>query len=165
MLTCQHPPAYRAELSPHPPPAPASIPSLTLQIQSSAGNFLSLGTSCSSSLFAQLCLTLCDPMDCSLPGSSVHGISQARTLEWVAISFSRGSSHPGNKTTPLASPELAGGFFTTPPPVKPLIMLVSSVQFSHSLMSDSLRPHEPQHARPPCPSSTPRVHPNPCPSS
>ena len=38
---------------------------------------------------AQLCLTLCDPVDCSLPGSSVHGISQARTLEWVAICFSR----------------------------------------------------------------------------
>ena len=43
---------------------------------------------------AQLCLTLCDPMDCSLPGSSVHGILQARILEWVAISFSRGSSRP-----------------------------------------------------------------------
>ena len=41
---------------------------------------------------AQSCLTLCDPMDCSLPGSSVHGIFQARVLEWVAISFSRGSS-------------------------------------------------------------------------
>ena len=41
---------------------------------------------------AQSCLTLCDPMDCSLPGSSVHGIFQARVLEWVVISFSRGSS-------------------------------------------------------------------------
>ena len=40
-------------------------------------------------LVAQSCLTLCDPMDCSLPGSSVHGISQARILKWVAISFSR----------------------------------------------------------------------------
>ena len=39
-------------------------------------------------LVTQLCLTLCDPMDCSLPGSSVHGILQARILEWVAISFS-----------------------------------------------------------------------------
>ena len=43
-------------------------------------------------LVAQLCLTLCDPIDCSLPGSSAHGILQARILEWVAISFSRGSS-------------------------------------------------------------------------
>ena len=40
-----------------------------------------------------------------------------------------------------------------------------SVQFSHSVVSDSLWPHEPQHTRPPCPSPTPRVHPNPCPSS
>ena len=40
----------------------------------------------------QLCLTLFDPMDCSPPGSSVHGILQARILEWVAIPFSRGSS-------------------------------------------------------------------------
>ena len=43
-------------------------------------------------LVAQLCLTLCDPMDCGLPGFYVHGIFQARVLEWVAISFSRGSS-------------------------------------------------------------------------
>ena len=42
---------------------------------------------------------------------------------------------------------------------------LSSIQFSHSVVSDSLRPHESQHARPPCPSSTPRVHSNSCPSS
>ena len=46
------------------------------------------------SLVSQSCLTLCNPMDCSPPGSSVHGISQTRTLEWVVISFSRGSSQP-----------------------------------------------------------------------
>ena len=45
-------------------------------------------------LVAQLCLTLFHPMDCSMPGSSVHGISQAEILEWVAIPFSRGSSQP-----------------------------------------------------------------------
>ena len=45
-------------------------------------------------LVTQLCLTLCDPMDCSLQGCSVHGISQARILEWVAILSSRGSSLP-----------------------------------------------------------------------
>ena len=46
---------------------------------------------------AQSCPTLCDPVDCSLPDSSVHWILQARILEWVAISFSRGSSwqNPG----------------------------------------------------------------------
>ena len=42
--------------------------------------------------FVLLCPTLCDPMDCSTPGTSVHGISQARIPEWVAISSSRGSS-------------------------------------------------------------------------
>ena len=46
----------------------------------------------------QSCPTLCDPMDCSLPGSSVHGIFQARVLEWVAISSSRGSSQPRDRT-------------------------------------------------------------------
>ena len=48
----------------------------------------------SESEVAQSCPTLCDPMDCSLPGSSVHGIFQATVLEWIAISFSRGSSQP-----------------------------------------------------------------------
>ena len=45
-------------------------------------------------LVAQSCLILCNPMDCNLPGSSVHGILQARILEWVMIPFSRGSSQP-----------------------------------------------------------------------
>ena len=47
---------------------------------------------CSACVFTQLYLTLCDPMDCDLPGSSVHGISQAKILEWVAISSCRESS-------------------------------------------------------------------------
>ena len=46
---------------------------------------------------AQSCLTLCDPMDYSLPGSSVRGVFQARILEWVAIFFSRGSSLPSDQ--------------------------------------------------------------------
>ena len=54
-------------------------------------------------------------MDCSPPGSSVHGILQARTLEWVAIPFSRGSFRPRGQTHVF----LAGGFFTTEPPGKP----------------------------------------------
>ena len=61
----------------------------------------------SESEVTQSCLTLIDPMDCSLPGSSVHGIFQARVLEWGAIAF----------------------------------YMFSSVQFSHSVVSDSLRPH------------------------
>ena len=47
---------------------------------------------------AQSCPTLCDPMDCSLPGSSVHGIFQARVLEWIAFSFSSRSSRPRDGT-------------------------------------------------------------------
>ena len=47
---------------------------------------------------AQSFPTLCDPVDCSLPGSSVHGILQARILEWVAMSFSKGSSRPRDRT-------------------------------------------------------------------
>ena len=47
---------------------------------------------------AQSCPTLCDPVDCSPPGSSIHGILQARILEWVAISFSRGSFRPRDQT-------------------------------------------------------------------
>ena len=50
-------------------------------------------------LVTQSCLTLCDPMDCSPPGSSVHGISQAKILEWVAILFS--FSLPAEGLSPL----------------------------------------------------------------
>ena len=60
-------------------------------------------------LVTQLCLTLCDTMDCSPPGSSVHGIFQARILEWVAIPFSRGSSWPMDQTW---ISRIAGRFFT-----------------------------------------------------
>ena len=52
----------------------------------------------SESEVTQSCPTLCDPRDCSPPGSSVHGIFQARILEWAAISFSRGSSRPRDRT-------------------------------------------------------------------
>ena len=62
-------------------------------------------------------LTLCDPMDCSLPGSSVHGIFQARVLEWVAIAFSRGSSQL--RDWPCVSCT-EGRFFTNEPPKKPV---------------------------------------------
>ena len=51
-------------------------------------------------------------MNCSPPSSSVHGISQARILEWVAISFSRGLPNTEIKAASLESPALAGGFFT-----------------------------------------------------
>ena len=60
-------------------------------------------------LVAQSCLILCNPMDCSPPGSSVHGTLQVRVLEWVAISFSRGSCQPRDRTW---VPCIAGRFFT-----------------------------------------------------
>ena len=92
-------------------------------------------------LLLQQCPSLCNPMDYNPPGSFIHGILQAGILEWVAGPSSRGSSRPRDQTC------------------------ISSVQFSHSVVSNSLRPHESQHARPPCPSPTPGVHSDSCPSS
>ena len=69
-------------------------------------------------LFTRSCLTLWDPMDCSLPGFSVHRIFQAEYLEWVAMSYSRGASQPRDQTCISWSPALTGGFFTTVPPGK-----------------------------------------------
>ena len=92
-------------------------------------------------------------MDCSLPGFSVHGISQARILEWVAISSSRGCFlNPGIKPRSLALQAvscIAGGFFPTEQLREPITVCQSVSQFSRSVMSNSLRPYEPQHARPP----------------
>ena len=56
----------------------------------------------------QWCLTLCNPMNCSLPGSSVHRILQVRILEWVAVAFSRGPSQPRDRTQVSC---IAGRFF------------------------------------------------------
>ena len=61
----------------------------------------------------QSCPTLCDSMDRSPPGSSVHGILQARILEWVAMPAFRRSSQPRDQTHIFMSPALAGWFFTT----------------------------------------------------
>ena len=58
----------------------------------------------------QLCPTFCDPVDSSPPGSSVHGICQARILEWVAVPFSRGSSQPKDRTRVSC---IASGFSTS----------------------------------------------------
>ena len=88
---------------------------------------------CKHAQLLQSCPTLCNPMDCSLPGSSVHRILQVTILEWVAISH-------------------RCSFF-------------SWVEFSCSVLSNSLWPHGLQHARLPCPSPTPGVCSNSCPSS
>ena len=68
----------------------------------------------------QSCPTLCDPTDCSPLGSSVHGILQARILEWVALPSSWWSSWPRDQTCVSSSSCIVGGFFTTEPPGKPL---------------------------------------------
>ena len=117
-------------------------------------------------------------MDFSLPGSSVHGIFQARMLEWIALPSSRGSSWPGIEPNSM-SPAPVGEFFTTSTTWEVLGLCTemqltfvsdssvqfSSVQFSHSVVSDSLRPHGLQHARLPCPLPTPGVYSNSCPLS
>ena len=73
----------------------------------------------------QSCPALCDPMDNSLPGSSVHGILQARILEWVAVPSSRGSSWPRDQTHISSGSCTAGRFSTTEQPGEALM-------FSHS---------------------------------
>ena len=60
----------------------------------------------------QSCLTLCDPKDCSPPGSSVHGVLQARVLEWFAFSFSKGPSRLRDQTQVSCVSCIAGRFFT-----------------------------------------------------
>ena len=67
-------------------------------------------------LVAQSCLTLCNPTDCSLPGSCVHGILQARILEWVAMPSSRGSSRPRDRICTAYVPALADGSLPLAPP-------------------------------------------------
>ena len=84
---------------------PASLASPTL-----AGRFFTIAAAAAKLL--QSCLTLCDPMDCSLPGSSVHGILQARVLEWVAVPSSKGSSRRDGTQVSCTT----GGFLTTEPP-------------------------------------------------
>ena len=101
----------------------------------------------------QLCPTLCNLMECSPPGFSVHGIFQARILEWVAISFYKGSSWPRvwiwvscirNRILYL--------------------VVVAVVQLLFKLCL-TLRSHGQQHTRLPCPSLSPRVCSNSCPLS
>ena len=74
----------------------------------------------------QSCLTLCDAMDCSLSDSSLHGILQARTQEWVAMPSSRWSSRPRDPTRISCVSCIAGRSFATEPLGKPLSMQISS---------------------------------------
>ena len=71
-------------------------------------------------LVSKLCLTPCDPMDCSLQGSSAHGIFQARILEWIAISCSRGSSWSRDQTCVASITYIVGRFLPAEPLGKPI---------------------------------------------
>ena len=96
---------HTPEGSPTPRTQAASLQDKEKDGGTSGQNFISILCS----LFAQSCPILCDPMDCSPPGSSVHGILQARILKRVATLFSRGSSQPRDQTQVSCT---AGGFFT-----------------------------------------------------
>ena len=84
-------------------------------------------------LVAEACPTLCKPIDCRLPDSSVHGIFQARILEWVAIPFSRGSSRPRDQTqVSCISRQILYHVNSSPKS--------HQFQFSHSVISNSASP-------------------------
>ena len=83
-------------------------------------------------VYTQSCRTLCEPMDCRQPGSSVHGISQARILVWISISFSRGSSQPGMEPTSLTFPAWHVDSLPLAPPGKQVITaygLLQNIQY------------------------------------
>ena len=128
------------------------------------------------------------PWTVAPPGSSIHGIFQARILEWVSIWFSRGSSWSRDQAWVSC---IAGGIFTTEPVVVTLVNLFVQTKnkccfhslfnkwlslfmlplfcklrlqlFSCSVTFNSLQPHGLQHTRPPCPSPAPEVCPSSCP--
>ena len=91
------------------------------------------------------CPTLCDPMDCSPPDSSIQGIIQAGILEWVAMSSSRGSSPPRDQTHISHGSCTAGGFFTTESRGKvwKLILLPLPPQCLHVVITHSSPGHSP----------------------
>jgi len=104
---------------------------------------------------------LCDPMNCSLPGSSVHGIFQARILRSRFLGrLIRSSGSPRRRKGSGALEMEIGGlkFLRRRKGQTFFFLCIPSDQISGSVVSDSLRPHESQHARPPCPSPTPGVH-------
>ena len=86
----------------------------------------------------QLCPTLCDPLDYSLPGSSVHGILQARVLEWVSVP-SRGSSQSRDRTCIFCSSYIAGRFLTAEPLGKPHVYTFSPMNLNNFHLCSSLQ--------------------------
>ena len=102
---------------------------------------------------------LWDPVDCSPPGSSVHGILQARMLESVAMPFSNGCSQPRDRPLSLLHCKQIFYHLSHKRPLDNIFLLI----FSHQVISNSLRTHGLQHARPPWPSSSSRVCSSSCP--
>ena len=98
-------------------------PKLEVQVEEKFwnGGFFTFGVwgPCVPAQSLRSCVTLCDPRDCSPPGSSVHGILQARILQWVAMPSSRGSSWPRDWSHVSASPALQVDILPTEPPGKP----------------------------------------------
>ena len=91
-----------------------------------------LRLSCVQSKSLQSCPTLCNPMDCSLPGSSVHGILQARILEWVAVPSSRGSSGPRDRTCiSYTYLHWQVGSLPLAPPGKPEMIIFTAIYYLH----------------------------------
>ena len=102
------------------PPRPHGLqPSGLLHPWDFPGKSTGVGCHCLLRLVAQSCPTLCNSMGCSPPNSSVHGISQVRILEGVAISFSRGSSWPRDRTCKSPTRDLQPDSFSSEPPGKP----------------------------------------------
>ena len=90
-------------------------------------------------LSLQLCLTLCDPMDHSPPGFCVHGMFQARILEWIAISAFRGYSQPRDETYVSYISCTAGRFFTTESPGKPMLFTMIMKIFHMAFLCRQIR--------------------------
>ena len=117
--------------------------------------------SCMCAKSLQLCQIMCDPLDCSPPGSSVYGISRQEHWSGLPCHPPGDCPSPGIEPASLMSRALTGRFLTP----SSTWSWIQSIQFSRSVVSDSLRCHELQHSRPPCPSPTPEVYSNSCPLS
>ena len=120
----------------------------------------------SESEVAQSCPTLPDPMDCSPPGSSVHGIFQARALEWGAVAFSDVHIWPLFFGLP-SHLDHHRALSRAPCAIEWVLIRFSLVPQSCLTLGDpdSLQPQKLKHTRLPCPSPTPRACSNSCPSS
>ena len=112
-----------------------------MQLNIKTTNNLIKWWACMCTKLLQSCPTLCDPMDYSPPGSSVHGILQARILEWVAMPSPWDLPSSGNKPTFLMFPVLAGGFFTSSTTWEAKEWSELKWNESHLFMSNSLWPY------------------------